>query len=69
MPEVRPPHRIPYEVKTRYATKQVLKWVGYKVHLTESCEEGSPKLITIVSSAMTTATDVMQLCAIQEGLE
>jgi transposase len=56
-------------MKTRCATKQALKWMGYKVHLTESCEEGSPKLITSVRTAVTTATDVMQLCAIQEGLE
>jgi len=69
MPEAA--HRIesPYEVEARYATKRALKWVGYKVHLTESCEEGSPKLITSVRTTVATATDVKQLCAIQEGLE
>lgn len=48
MPEAA--HRIesPYEPETRYATKKQpeTKWVGYKVHLTESCDEGLPNLIT-----------------------
>jgi transposase len=34
-------HRIesPYEVEARYSTKRSMDWVGYKVHLTESCAE------------------------------
>jgi transposase len=56
-------------VEARYATKRALKWVGYKLHLTESCQEGAPKLITSVRTSVATATDVKQLCPIQEGLE
>jgi transposase len=39
MPEAA--HRIesPYEVEARYSTKRSMDWVGYKVHLTESCDE------------------------------
>jgi transposase len=43
-------------------------WVGYKVHLTESCDKGFPHLITDVHTTAATATDVKQLSAIQEGL-
>ena len=43
-------------------------WVGYKVHLTESCDEGLPHLITDVHTTAATATDVKQLAPIQHRL-
>lgn len=58
----------PYEMEVRYCTKRGMSWVGYKVHLTESCDEGLAHLITNVHTTVATATDVKQLCAIQEGL-
>ncbi len=58
----------PYETEARYCTKGGMSWVGYKVHLTESCDEGLPHLITNVHTTAATATDVKQLSAIQEGL-
>jgi transposase len=45
-----------------------MSWVGYKVHLTESCDEGFPHLITDVHTTAATATDVKQLSAIQQRL-
>jgi len=58
----------PYEVEARYSTKRSMSWVGYKVHLTESCDEGSPHLITDVHTTAATATDVKQLAPIQRRL-
>src|SRR5918994_7363838 len=58
----------PYEVEARFSTKRSMRWVGYKVHLTEICDEGLPHLITDVHTTAATATDVKQLSAIQEGL-
>jgi len=58
----------PYEVEVRYSTKRSMGWVGYKVHLTESCDEGFPHLITDVHTTAATATDVKQLGAIQQRL-
>jgi transposase len=58
----------PYEVEARYSTKRSMSWVGYKVHLTESCEEGLPHLITDVHTTAATATDVKQLAPIQDRL-
>jgi len=58
----------PYEVEARYSTKRSLGWVGYKVHLTESCDEGLPHLITDVHTTAATATDVKQLAPIQDRL-
>ena len=68
MPEAARRIESPYETEARYCTKRGMSWVGYKVHLTESCDEGLPHLITNVHTTSATATDVKQLCAIQEGL-
>ena len=40
----------PYDVDVRYAHKRSVTWVGYKVHLTETCEEALPNLITHVQT-------------------
>jgi transposase len=70
MPEAARRVESPYETEARYSTKGAMSWVGYKVHLTESCDdEDLPNLITSVRTTVATATDVKQLCAIQEGLE
>jgi transposase len=58
----------PYEVEARYSTKRSMGWVGYKVHLTESCDEGLAHLITDVHTTAATATDVKQLAPIQHRL-
>lgn len=58
----------PYEAEARYSVKRSMNWVGYKVHLTESCDEGFPRLITGVHTTAATGTDVKQLEAIQHGL-
>ena len=70
MPEVARRVESSYETETRYSTKGAMSRVGYKVHLTESCDdEDLPNLITSMRTTVTTATaDVKQLCAIQEGL-
>jgi transposase len=58
----------PYEMEARYSTKRSMSWVGYKVHLTESCDEGLPHLIMDVHTTAATATDVKQLMPIQRRL-
>ena len=68
MPEAARRIESPYEVAARYSTKLSMSWVGYKVHLTESCDEGLPHLITGVHTTAATATDVKQLGAIQHRL-
>jgi transposase len=42
----------PYDTEARYARKRNNTWVGYRVHLSETCEDDKPNLITNV---MTTA--------------
>jgi transposase len=57
-----PPHALlicsPYDVEARYATKRETHWTGYKVHVTETCDEERPHLITNVETTPATTTDV-----------
>lgn len=56
-----PPARLiasPYEVEARFATKRQTAWTGYKVHLTETCDEERPHLITNVETTPATTNDV-----------
>ncbi|MCZ6675960.1 MAG: IS5/IS1182 family transposase, partial [Candidatus Poribacteria bacterium] len=47
----------PHDTDAHYAIKRnTTTWVGYKVHLTETCDKDSPNLITNVQT--TPATDV-----------
>jgi transposase len=58
----------PYETEARFATKRGMHWVGYKVHLTETCDDEAPHLITQVSTTPAPATDVAQLLPVQDAL-
>jgi transposase len=50
----------PYDTEARYSTKRDVKWVGYKVHLTETCDEKTPHLIVNVETTpATTPNDHM----------
>ena len=47
----------PYDAEARYSIKRDTVWTGYKVHLTESCSEDSPHLITHVQTTAGTTQD------------
>src|SRR5918998_1757768 len=38
----------PYDLEARYCSKRDTHWVGYKLHLTETCDPDQPDLITQV---------------------
>ena len=54
-----PPHseliQSPFDIEARNRTKRQTNWTGYTVHLTETCSEDYPNIITNVE---TTATNV-----------
>lgn len=58
----------PYDPDVRYASKREQHWVGYKVHLTETCDDDRPHLLTQVETTVAPATDVEQLAEIQADL-
>ena len=47
----------PVDVEARYSEKRSTTWVGYKAHLTETCDEDKPRLITEVETTAATVPD------------
>jgi transposase len=50
----------PYDTAARYSEKRGCRWQGYKVHLTETCDEpgDGPRLITDAATTPAPASDV-----------
>jgi transposase len=58
----------PYDVQARYAIKHETSWVGYRVHLTETCDADAPRLITHVETCPAPEQDINALPAIHAAL-
>jgi len=58
----------PHEPQARRASKRGQAWTGYKVQVTESCDEGKPRLIVDLEPTSALANDSPQLAKIQERL-
>jgi transposase len=58
----------PYDVEARFSIKRSTKWSGYKVHLTETCADDLPSLITNVETTASTTTDVEMTDPIHQHL-
>ena len=67
-----PPARLfissPHDVEARYGKKNKTTWVGYKVHLTETCEDEAPHLIVHVATTPAPVADGDVTPAIHEAL-
>ncbi len=59
----------PYDPAARYATKRTEDWTGYKVHLSETCDDDRPRLITQVETAAAPEADGTATPTIQARLE
>jgi transposase len=58
----------PYDREARYSTKDVTRRTGYKVHLSETCDEKLPHLITNVHTTAAATQDVACPADIQKAL-
>jgi transposase len=59
----------PHDIEMRYSHKRGEAWVGYKVHLTETCHDRrQPQLITDVVTTPATIQDISMTERIQTGL-
>jgi transposase len=58
----------PYDIEARYSSKRDTHWVGYKTHLTETCDADYPDLITQVITTPATIQDSDMGPAIQQDL-
>jgi transposase len=58
----------PHDPQARYSVKRDWNWVGYKVHLTESCDPETPNLITHVETTPATEQDIDRVAPIHAAL-
>jgi len=58
----------PYETEARFANKRTVTWVGYRVHLTETCDPGQVHLITNVETTCASPPDHLATEQIHEAL-
>jgi transposase len=59
----------PYDPDARYGNKRSMSWTGYKVHLTETCDEQQVHLITHVMTTPAHQSDVDQSEPIHAALD
>jgi transposase len=58
----------PYDPEAHYSAKRGFEWVGYKVHLTEVCDEDAVHLITHVETCLSTQPDMTNTAGIHKRL-
>lgn len=58
----------PYDPEAKYSTKRGREWVGYKVHVTESCDEDHPRLLVSVLTMPATQQDVSATLSVHQAL-
>jgi transposase len=58
----------PYDAEARYSKKRSTEWTGYRAHLTQTCDEHYPHLITDVQTTPAPVSDVDMLPTIQAAL-
>jgi transposase len=59
----------PYDLDSRYSEKRGQTWRGYKVHVTETCDDDTPHVITHVETTLATDQDVTVVDGIHQALE
>ena len=59
----------PSDAEARFSTKRDIFWAGYKVHLTETCDDDTPHLITHVETTPATTYDGAVTETIHTALE
>jgi transposase len=58
----------PYDPEARNRTKRTTNWTGYVAHLTETCDEELPHLITDVQTTEATRNDVLMTDVVHASL-
>lgn len=58
----------PYDPQALYAQKRETSWIGYKVHVTETCDDDAPHLITHIETAPAPQADDDAIPRIHEAL-
>lgn len=58
----------PYDPEALYAQKRETSWIGYKVHVTETCDDDAPHMITHVETTPAPQADDDAIASIHEAL-
>ena len=58
----------PYDPEAHYGTKREMHWTGYKVHITETCDDDQPHLITHVETTIAPQSDADMTEPIHQAL-
>jgi transposase len=58
----------PYDLEARYSIKRGMSWVGYKAHVTETCDDETPHVITHGETTPATTPDDKMLEPIHAAL-
>lgn len=58
----------PYDPEACYSTRREIAWIGYKVHLTETCDPGDLHLITHVETTGAVIQDVTSTAKVHDAL-
>ena len=66
----RPTDRIesPHDLDARFRTRAGREWVGYVAHLTETCDEGAPRLVVHVDTTDASVHEAMRVGPIHDAL-
>jgi hypothetical protein len=59
----------PSDPEARYSTKRAVEWIGYKVHLPETCDPAPPHLIVHGETTPATTPDDQRLATVHASLE
>jgi transposase len=62
------PMETPYDIEARYRNKRGHDWVGYTVHLSETCDEERVNLITQVTTTPANVAEAKCTAVIQQAL-
>ena len=58
----------PYDPEAHYSTKRQMEWSGYKVHVTETCDEDAAHLVTHVLTCPAMQPDMASTADIHQRL-
>jgi transposase len=58
----------PYDPEAHYSTKRQMEWSGYKVHVTETCDEDAAHLVTHVLTCPAMQPDMASTATIHQRL-
>jgi transposase len=68
LPTTPEPIESPYDPDARYGSKRTTHGTGYVAHLTETCDEGRPELVTHVATTAAAVHEVNSTAPIQRAL-